>query len=154
MSTDIKSELEKIEAKLWDELVEKFDDEQKHKEYLKFCVQNDMIGRAIKRYSEYADAKDKYPLELRRKAHYKHQQLLNIMMIGTKTRAEASRKPFRSISVLDALAIALILLLFFGSLLLESWLVGITSLIALGGYIAYKFMQAMRKLERRSGGEL
>jgi len=152
--TPERGERERQEEELWQKLLEKFDDEQRHKDYLRFCVEHNLIGTAIKRYDEYSNDKERYPVELRRIARIKHQQLLGVMMVDTRIKApSSSSKLFGTIGLIDILSVVLVLVLFFGSLFLESWIVGILSLVALGGYMAYKFHQAKSKLERTGGGD-
>ncbi len=141
-----------VEARLWEEVVEKFDDEQRHGKYLRFCVEKGLIGQAIKRYDEYSKDKERYPIELRRLAHMRHQQLMSLMMVQTRVGTPSSKGRFRSISTIDILSLLLILFLFFGALLAQSWLFGLLSLLAFGGYMAYKIGQVMKKLERFRGG--
>lgn len=134
------------EAQLWNELVEKFDDEERHKKYIKYCLQNNLIGKAVKRYGEYADDKEKYPIELRRIAHTKHEQLTSVIMIGTKVGLETEKKA--KFSLVDILSLVLVMLLFFGAIFLESWWVFFLFLITFGGFLAYKYFQISKKLGR------
>ena len=142
------------EAKIWERVLEKFDDEQRHGEYLRFCVENDLIGQAIRRYDEYSHDKEKHPVEFRRIAHTKHQQLMSVMMVQVRAGDASSKKLFRTISAIDILSLLLVLVLFFGALFLESWLLGLFSLLAFGAYMAYKVFQVVRKLDKFRGGDL
>lgn len=142
-------EVEEKESQLWDELVEKFDDEERHKKYIKYCLENNLLGKAVKRYGGYADDKEKYPVELRRIARTKHEQLTSVIMIGTKVAAQPEKKS--KFSVVDIFALVLVMVLFFGAIFFESWGVFFLFLIAFGGYLVYKYLQVSKKLERKGG---
>lgn len=147
MSTmDKRQELEEKESKLWDELLEKFDDEERHKKYIRYCLENNLVSRAIKRYGGYASDKEKYPVELRRIAHIKHEQLTSVFVIDTKVSLEAEKRS--KFSAIDILALVLVMLLFFGAIFFESWGLFFLFIMTFGGYLAYKYFQVSKKLGR------
>ena len=137
------ADIEGVESQLWDELVEKFDDEERHKKYLRYCLEKNLVGKAIKRYGEYAQTKDEYSVEMRRAANAKREQLTSVLMIGSKIRSEDEKKA--KLSTLDIFALVLNLLLFFAALFLESWGMFFAFLLTFGVYIAYKYMESLKK---------
>jgi len=144
-------ELQSREEAMWENLLKDFADEQRHKEYLGFCIKNNLMLAGSKRYGAYAEDKEAYPIELRRLARQKQQQLASILFLRPRVDPSLKRSgsPFGSLSGFEVGGLFAMVILLFVGFIWGGWALLLVpfSIAGLVIYFAQKARHAKEKFE-------
>ena len=138
------------EEAAWQKVIENLADEQAQKEYMGFCIKNNLITSATKRYGAVADAKDQYTIEQRRLARLKQQQLASIMFMSTAAAKSVPRDSrYNFATCLEIAGVSLLALMIVVSLFLGTWGFLIIPMCA-SGLIIYVYLK-VKQYKARQG---
>ena len=141
------------EERLWNVLLESFEQEPPHNEYLGFCLRNNLLIPCSKRYGAFADDPTR-SIDQRRVARLHQQRIAKILFMVPDQPRTAGSEPPSKIELVGVFAGVLAVLIGFGWGLADpkraviAIPLGAMALVALGYYLYRKIKTASEKFEK------
>lgn len=130
------------EEEAWGRLLDDFDNDALHKQYMGLCIRNGLLLQASRRYGAYAEDKENNPVDRRRIARRNQEQMAGILFLKPK---DAGLRPsregaFGTLSYLELFGLLAGVLVGVAGLIFGGWLLFLMPLavIVVGGILYSK----------------